>query len=105
MNGGEYVAGLLFGRDVSTGQSTILRLVEFRGDLKELGRLGKALHPIMRQEGYEYIDMMVSDLPKEVMIKSGFSLLDPDGDIVIPIYFSSLLGKILRFIIKQVETS
>lgn len=81
------ISGLLFGRELCIGSDKILRLVDFRGDLEELGRLGEALHSVMRQEGYEYIEMMVSDLPKELMAQSGFSLLDPDGNIVIPHYF------------------
>lgn len=96
VNGEEHVAGLLFGREVSIGQSKVLRLVDFRGDLKELGRLGEALHSIMRQEGYEYIDMMVSDLPKKLMTQSGFLLLDPDGDIVIPNYFEPFIRENIK---------
>lgn len=96
LNGEDHIAGLLFGREISIGQSKILRLVDFRGDLKELGRIGEALHSIMRQEGYEYIDMVVSDLPVELMIKSGFSLLDLDGDIVIPNYFEPFVRENIK---------
>ena len=90
------ITGLLFGRENSVEQSKVLRLVDFRGDLKELGELGEALHSVMKREGYEYIDMMVSDIPEEVMSRSGFSLLDPDGDVVIPNYFQPFVRENIK---------
>lgn len=91
-----HITGLLFGREINIGQSSVLRLIDFRGDLNELGKLGEALHLLMRNGGYEYIEMMVSDLPNELMRQSGFSLLDPDSDTVIPNYFEPFVQENIK---------
>lgn len=79
--------GVLFGRDIQIGTAHILRIVDYRGDLKHLEKLGKALHSLMENEEYEYIDLMASDLSDLELGKAGFELLDPDGSTIIPHYF------------------
>lgn len=79
--------GVLFGREISHEGRKILRLVDYRGNLNLLKNLGKALHDLMAKEGYEYIDLMVSDLSGYHLEDAGFEILDPDGDTIIPNYF------------------
>ena len=88
--------GALFGREITLNNSIILRLVDYRGNLKYLSCLGTALHDLMWTEGYEYIDLMVSDCSDLGLDRAGFSLLDPDGDIIIPHYFEPFIRKNIK---------
>lgn len=81
------VKGLLFGREIAYDNAKILRLVDFRGDINALSEIGKALHLVLEKETYEYIDLMVSKFPDDLLQKSGFTLLDVNGKNIIPNYF------------------
>lgn len=81
------VKGILIGREIRIQGSKILRFVDYRGDILQLSNLGSFLHNMMKDEGYEYIDMMAWPLPSEIMNKSGFKQLDLNGKNIIPNYF------------------
>lgn len=79
--------GIIFGRDIERDGTKLLRLVDYRGDLNCLKKLGKPLHDLIKTEDYEYIDLMVSDLSDYHLEEAGFALLDPEGKTIIPHYF------------------
>lgn len=79
--------GVIFGREIIVEQAKILRFVDYRGDLAHLEKLGTAIHNLINEENYEYVDLMASDLTKVKMCDSGFNLLNPDGNTIIPHYF------------------
>ena len=81
------IEGILFGREIIRGQTKALRLVDYRGNINALSELGNALNTILTEEHYEYIDLMASKLSEEMLRKSGFILLDVEGENVIPNYF------------------
>ncbi|MCM1082963.1 MAG: hypothetical protein NC428_05730 [Clostridium sp.] len=81
------IYGILFGREITVNDRTILRLVDYRGELEYLGELGEALNQLLIKSNYEYIDLMASNLDADMMEKSGFSLLDVDGENIVPVYF------------------
>jgi hypothetical protein len=75
-----------------------LRIVDFAGDPKAISELGSAINDLMNEENAEYTDFWQLGLPDHYFEDSGFSLLDPDGDIVLPNYFEPFLqrnGRIL----------
>lgn len=80
-------SGILVGREIEINQRKILRLVDYIGNLTYIGNLGTALHQLMDENSYEYIDMMVGTLPKELMSQAGFSLRELEDTNVIPTYF------------------
>lgn len=80
-------ADILFGREIERDGARILRFVDYRGDLSDLKKLGKPLHSLLKKEGYEYLDLMVSNLDDYHLDEAGFNLLNPDGDTIIPHYF------------------
>ena len=88
--------GVLFGREIEAEGSKALRLVDYRGSLENLEKTGAPLHELMEHEGYEYIDLMVSDLSAYDMKKAGMNLLDPDGNTVIPHYFEPFVRQNVR---------
>lgn len=87
----ENIYGILFGREITINGRTILRLVDYRGKLEYLGEIGEALNQLFVKENYEYIDLMASDLDTGIMRKSGFTLLNTDGEDVVPHYFEPFL--------------
>lgn len=87
MNEAREPEGFLVGREVVQNKTRILRLVDYRGDLYNLSKLGVALHNMLIEKRYEYIDLMASDLTEYRLDDAGFQLLDPDGELIIPNYF------------------
>lgn len=79
--------GILVGREIEIHKHKILRLVDYIGNLTYIGSLGTALHQLMDKNDYEYIDMMVGTLPRELMSQAGFSLRELEDTNVIPTYF------------------
>ncbi len=88
--------GLLIGREIIQNETQLLRLVDYRGDLSYLNKLGSALHNLIKQNRYEYIDFMVSDLSQYHLEDAGFSLLVPDGTTIIPHYFEPFVQKNIK---------
>lgn len=87
LDGEDGCVGVLFGREISVNGAKCLRLVDYRGRINHLEKLGSSLHRLLKKGKYEYIDLMVSDLSFIDMKKSGFELLDVDGREIIPHYF------------------
>ncbi len=88
--------GLLFGREVNVEGTVVLRIVDYRGDLTDLYNAGIAIQHLFESNGYEYIDLMVDLLSCQDMRKAGFSLLNPDGENIIPNYFEPFLRKNIK---------
>lgn len=88
--------GVIFGREITVAQTRILRFVDYRGNLAHLEKLGTALHNLINEENYEYVDLMASDLTKVKMRDAGFNLLNPDGDAVIPHYFEPYIQRNIK---------
>jgi hypothetical protein len=78
---------IIIAREVTIGESRILRIVDFIGLAEDLAYAGPSLRSILYQEAYEYIDFYQHGISHESMTAAGFSLKnDPDG-IIIPNYF------------------
>ncbi len=88
--------GVLFGRELEVEGSKILRFVDYRGNLAYLSKLGKAFHELIENEGYEYIDLMVSDLSNYNLKQAGFNKLNPEGKTIIPHYFEPFVKKNIK---------
>ena len=85
--------GILFAREVYAEGAKALRIMDFRGNIGVLGKIGEQLRAILHDEGFEYVDLMVSDIPDDVVKEAGFEILDPKGGIIIPNYFEPFLQK------------
>ena len=88
--------GVLFGREIIQFDRTVLRFVDYRGNLQHLSKLGEPLHILMKEGKYEYIDLMVSDLSDCHLEEAGFALLDPDGETIIPNYFEPFVKENIK---------
>lgn len=83
--------GLLITREVEVDNAKALRIVDYIGNIKYLALIGKALHLLMYQKEYEYIDLMVSNLSKELIEQSGFKLRQIEDENIIPTYFEPFI--------------
>ena len=101
MNG--LTEGILFGREIIHENAKVLRLVDFRGNIDSISEIGAALHTILTQGHYEYIDLMVSELPKGIAERSGFVLLDVDGNNIIPNYFEPYVKENIKTYFQESE--
>ena len=88
--------GVIFGREIIVDECKVLRLVDYRGDLEHLEKIGSAIRDLMELEGYEYIDLMVSDLSGYKLKEAGFNLLDPNGKTIIPHYFEPFVQENIK---------
>ncbi|MCI8584228.1 MAG: hypothetical protein HFH13_14025 [Dorea sp.] len=88
--------GVIFGREIEIENTKILRFVDYRGELSHLEKIGSAVHDLIRAEGYEYVDLMASDLTEIKMDEAGFNLLDPDGKTIIPHYFEPFVQENIK---------
>ena len=88
--------GVLFGREIVVENTKILRFVDYRGELLYLEKIGSAVHDLIKVEGYEYVDLMASDLTEIKMNDAGFHLLDPNGKTIIPHYFEPFVRENIK---------
>lgn len=95
-NPNKQCVGVVFTREICINGSKILRIVDYRGNLRELGNIGNCLEELMADNGYEYIDLMASDLDETLMKRSGFALLVPEGSNIIPNYFEPFERKNIK---------
>lgn len=97
------IEGILFGREILHGNAKILRLVDFRGDTNSLSEIGNALDAVLKNGCYEYVDLMVSELPAGLAEKSGFTLLDINGENIIPNYFEPYVKENIKIYFQESE--
>jgi len=81
---------LLFAREVEYSGSTVLRIIDFLGDVNVLGKLNVWLDSIISDNCYEYIDILCSGIDQKLFEGSGFKLVK-DVDIIVPTYFEPFI--------------
>lgn len=86
-NSGDKYVGVLFGREIDVGDTRIFRIVDYIGDIKCLGEIGDALHRILLENNYEYIDLLAGSIEYDILKRSGFRLLKQNDENIIPMYF------------------
>ena len=84
---------LLILREVSIKKSTALRVIDFIGNVRLFLKLNEWFHELMTKNNYEYIDILCSGLDEKMLMQSGFTKLDNDGDMIIPNYFEPFVQK------------
>lgn len=96
VNHDKHCVGVIFTREICINGAKALRIVDYRGDLRELGNLGNCMEELMVDHGYEYVDLMASDLDEAVMKRAGFVLLDPGDSNIIPNHFEPFERKNIK---------
>lgn len=101
INTNKQCVGVIFTREICVNEAKILRIVDYRGNLRELGYIGNCLDGLMVDNGYEYIDLMASDLDETMMKQSGFALLTPEDPNIIPNHFEPFERKNIKIYYHQ----
>jgi hypothetical protein len=78
---------LLICREVCAFNGKIMRIIDCLGDVAELRNVGHGLKGIIKNQNYEYIDLMAYGIEDEVMFSAGFSKVEDDDVNIIPNYF------------------
>ena len=87
IEGPDHGPALLATRNVQHENAKALRIVDFAGDPAAIASMGSAISALLHEEGAEFADFWQLGLPDEYFASAGFTLLDPDGPVVLPAYF------------------
>ncbi len=80
------IEAILVGREVEANKTTILRMVDFIGNIESIRLIQQELRKLIIKNGYEYIDFLLHGINENTMNKAGF-LLKNEDEIIIPNYF------------------
>lgn len=74
--------------------STVLRIVDFIGKENCISSLGKFVANLIVENSYEYADFYCFGIDNDLLLNSGFNLVEPlKEDLIIPNYFSPFTQK------------
>lgn len=82
---------VLVGREVTHGNASILKLVDFIGYDEDMGLIGYALDKLIKEQQYEYVDLYCYGILDSIMEKAGFRLREGQDQNIIPNYFEPFL--------------
>lgn len=83
--------GVLFGREIEVNGARVFRIVDYLGEISSLGKIGVAIREFMFYHNYEYVDLLTTKLPDEIVEHAGFSVRTDQDDNVIPMYFEPFI--------------
>jgi hypothetical protein len=88
------IAGLFVTRTEACNGAKVLRIVDFLGDEKNIRPFAIFLSDLIKKEKYEYGDFYCFGLNEDILLNSGFQLIDPHNeDLIVPNYFNPYLQK------------
>lgn len=74
-------------RKINLNGSSVLRIIDCLGSLDGLPCLDNEFQKILNEESAEYIDFLNYGIDVSTFFQMGFSLLEADGQVIIPNYF------------------
>lgn len=90
------ILSFLITRELIYKKSKILRIIDFRGNPKNLGEISFELIRILKENDYEYIDMLCSGIKEKYLNFSSFIKKDNNDEIIIPNYFDPFVKKNIK---------
>ena len=85
--------GVLFTRKISYGQSALILVVDFIGDINVLGKISAALQGILQEEDAECVSLLAAGIPENILLEGGFEKIDKEKtDTIIPTYFEPFVN-------------
>jgi hypothetical protein len=86
---------LLIGREIYLQQydRSIFSIVDFVGNISQLGKINNLLNDLLSNKNYEYVDILCTGNISEILVKSGFKIKLSKDKNIIPIYFDPYLKK------------
>lgn len=83
----------LITREVKLKNRKILRIIDYRGNIKYLGDIKESLLKLINDNKYEYIDLLCSGIPHKIINSSGFKFKSNKDKNIIPTYFDPFIKK------------
>ena len=83
----EQVTTIIICREVQAEGSKALRIVDILGDIENLKFIHANLLELMKENQYEYVDLLISDLDLEIAAAGGWILREEEDINIIPTYF------------------
>ncbi len=80
-------SSVLITREVEQNGGIAAKIIDFYGDVEELSCISYPLDSLMKEKGYEYIDIYSYGVPVTIYEKAGFRCCDETCADVIPNYF------------------
>ena len=81
------IQSIVITREESWQGRKIIKIIDFYGDLDDLGRITPALDQLMKERGYEYVDIYSVGVPAAIYDRAGFVRCDENSENIIPSYF------------------
>lgn len=99
---GEELLGCFVTRKIQC-DSSILRIVDYIGDIEAIAHTGAALRDML--DGYEYMDFYLYGIRNDILEDAGFALKQDDDINIIPNYFEPFVQKniVLDFFADSLE--
>ena len=82
---------IIFTREIFIKKLSVLRIIDFMGDINTLGMIGNWFETMLKNFGYEYVDLLCSGINNNLLEDSGFINRRKFRDIVVPTYFEPLI--------------
>lgn len=96
---------VLITREEVMKEYKMCKIVDHYGRMEDLGKIAMALDGLMKEKGYEYIDVYSFGIPVEIYEQGGFVRCDTASENIIPNYFHPYVQKNipLRLVDSKVE--
>lgn len=78
---------ILITREEQAENSKVGKIIDFYGDLYDLGKIAFSLDHLMKEKQYEYMDVYSFGIPVQLYEQAGFVRCDMDSENIIPNYF------------------
>lgn len=80
-------ASILITREERVEDRKIGKIIDFYGDLYDLGKITFPIDLLMKEKQYEYMDVYSFGIPVQIYEQAGFVCCDMDSENIIPNYF------------------
>lgn len=78
---------VLITRDEIMEDQKVCKIIDHYGEAEDLGKITGALDRLMREKGYEFVDVYSYGIPVEIYEQGGFLRCDERSENIIPNYF------------------
>lgn len=78
---------VLITRDEKMRDRRVCEIIDHYGRVEDLGRIARALDRLMKENGYEFVDVYSYGIPIEIYEQGGFLRCDKNSENIIPNYF------------------
>ena len=86
---------LLIGREIYLQKydRSIFSIVDFVGNINQLGKINNLLNDLIAKKNYEYVDILCTGNISRILVRSGFKIKLYKDKNIIPIYFDPYIKK------------